>query len=90
MFVDVEDSRTYSRTNLPEIQGLDVDVVDYYSSEREDKWLERRYVLQSAVTELLPESRTASVCYKRPLPFSVPRVISKFNREGQEYYLETG
>lgn len=90
MFLDVEDSRNYSRTNLPELQGLDVDVVDYYSSEREDKWLERRYVLQSAVTELLPESRTGMVCYKRPLLLSRPKVVSRLNREGQEYYSYEG
>lgn len=60
------------------LSGLEMDVVDYYSSfyvvsgfrspdlKGKGCWLDRRYVLQFAVSELLPGSRPAS-CGKTPI-----------------------
>lgn len=86
------DSRNNSRTNLVSFQGLGIDVVNYLttnvgdSEKGEGGWILRRCALQRALEELLPESRAALVCFKRPLVrFSPPSLVRKVNRVGKEY-----
>jgi hypothetical protein len=90
--LEVEDSRKeYSRVNFVGFQGkLGVDVADYFSLTKEENWRRRRYALQAALSDLLPVSCTARVCYKRPLLGEAPRIVKGFTLEGKEYLTYRG